>query len=78
MPDININNNKKTYSLYHHELLDRVYTIFTMYNNLIMDHENSDDILSSEEKEQMQLVLGDMYHMIGERIAKMYGEDTNG
>ena len=77
MPDININNNKKTYSLYHHELLDRVYTIFIMYNNLIMDHENSDDILSHEEKEQMSFVLGDLYQMVGERIAKMYGEYIN-
>ena len=75
MSDQQININKQ-YSLFHHELLDRLYCIMGMYNNLIIDHENDEDILSKEEKEQMSFVLSDLYEMVGERIYKLYdGED---
>ena len=77
MPEININNNKKTYSLSHHELLDRVYIIVDMYNNLIVDHVGDEDILSKEEKDQMSFVLGDLYQLVAERIGKFYGEDND-
>ena len=74
---ININNTNKQYSLFHHELLDRLYCVMSMYNNLIIDHENDEDILSKEEKEQMSFVLSDLYQMVGERIAKMYRGDID-
>lgn len=77
MTEININNNKKIYSLSHHELLDRIYIIVDMYNNLIVDHLGDEDILSKEEKDQMSFVLGDLYQLVGERIGKFYGEENN-
>lgn len=75
MTEININN-KEPYSLFRHELLDRLYTIVEMFDILIVNHENDEDILSSEEKGQMSLVLNDLYQMVGERIYKKY-EDNN-
>lgn len=77
MQEININNNKKTYSLSHHELLDRLYILIETYNTLIVNHENDEDILSKEEKDQMSFVLGDLYQLVGERIGNFYGEDNN-
>jgi len=73
---INIDNNKP-YSLFHHELLDRLYCIMEMYDALITKHEGDDEILSMDEKEQMALVLGDLYQMVGNRVCKSYGEDDN-
>ena len=75
MTEININN-KEPYSLFHNELLDRLYTIVEMFDILIVNHENDEDILNSEEKGQMSLVLNDLYQMVGERIYKLYGEDN--
>lgn len=43
-----------------------------IYNTLIVDHTNDEEILSSEEKDQMSLVLGDLYQMVGDRIYKLY------
>ena len=60
---ININN---------YLLLDRLDCIISMYDNLIVSHENDEEILSSDEKEQMSLVLGDLYQMVGDRICKLY------
>lgn len=74
MTEININN-KEPYSLFHHELLDRLYTIVEMFDILIVNHENDEDILSSEEKGQMSLVLNDLYQMVGERIYKKYEDN---
>lgn len=74
---ININNTNKQYSLFHHELLDRLYCVMSMYNNLIVDHENDEEILSKEEKEQMSFVLSDLYQMVGERIYKLYEGENN-
>lgn len=68
-------NNK--YSLFHHELLDRLYCVMSIYNNLILDHENDEDILPKEEKEQMSFVLSDLYEMVGERIYKLYEGENN-
>lgn len=74
---ININNNNKQYSLFHHELLDRLYCVMQTYNTLIVDHTNDEEILSPEEKDQMSLVLGDLYQMVGERICKLYEGENN-
>ena len=60
---ININN---------YILLDRLSNMIDIYNTLIVDHMNDEEILSSEEKEQMSLVLGDLYQMVGDRIYKLY------
>ena len=76
MTEININN-KEPYSLFHHELLDRLYTIVEMFDILIVNHENDEDILNSEEKGQMSLVLNDLYQMVGERIYKLYEGESN-
>ena len=76
MTEININN-KEPYSLFHHELLDRLYTIVEMFDILIVNHENDEDILNSEEKSQMSLVLNDLYQMVGERIYKKYDGENN-
>lgn len=70
-------NIKKEYSLFHHELLDRLYCVMQTYNTLIVDHMNDEEILSSEEKEQMSLVLGDLYQMVGDRICKLYEGENN-
>jgi hypothetical protein len=70
-------NIKKEYSLFHHELLDRLYCVMEMYNTLIVDHTNDEEILSSEEKDQMSLVLGDLYQMVGDRIYKLYEGENN-
>lgn len=67
---ININN---------YILLDRLSNIIDIYNIIILDHENDEEILSKEEKEQMLFVLSDLYEMVGERIYKLYeGENNNG
>ena len=76
MTEININN-KEPYSLFHHGLLDRLYTIVEMFDILIVNHENDEDILNSEEKGQMSLVLNDLYQMVGERIYKLYEGESN-
>ena len=60
---ININN---------YILLDRLSNMIDIYNTLIVDHMNDEEILSSEEKDQMSLVLGDLYQMVGDRIYKLY------
>ena len=60
---ININN---------YILLDRLSNMIDIYNTLIVDHTNDEEILSSEEKDQMSLVLGDLYQMVGDRIYKLY------
>jgi hypothetical protein len=60
---ININN---------YILLDRLSNMIDIYNTLIVDHTNDEEILSSEEKDQMSLVLGDLYQMVGDRICKLY------
>ena len=65
---ININN---------YILLDRLDCIISMYDNLIVNHENDEEILSSDEKEQMSLVLEDLYQMVGDRICKLYGNEYN-
>ena len=70
-------NIKKEYSLFHHELLDRLYCVMQTYNTLIVDHMNDEEILSAEEKDQMSLVLGDLYQMVGDRICKLYGGENN-
>ena len=66
---ININN---------YILLDRLSNMIDIYNTLIVDHVNDEEILSSEEKEQMSLVLGDLYQMVGDRIYKLYEGENNG
>ena len=67
---ININN---------YILLDRLSNIIDIYNIIILDHENDEEILSKEEKDQMSFVLSDLYEMVGERICKLYnGENNNG
>ena len=66
---ININN---------YILLDRLSNMIDIYNTLIVDHTNDEEILSSEEKEQMSLVLGDLYQMVGDRIYKLYEGENNG
>ena len=65
---ININN---------YILLDRLDCIISMYDNLIVNHENDEEILSSDEKEQMSLVLEDLYQMVGDRICKLYEGENN-
>lgn len=65
---ININN---------YILLDRLSNIIDIYNIIILDHENDEEILSKEEKEQMSLVLSDLYEMVGERIYKLYEGENN-
>ena len=60
---ININN---------YILLDRLSNMIDIYDTLIVDHMNDEEILSSEEKDQMSLVLGDLYQMVGDRICKLY------
>ena len=66
---ININN---------YILLDRLSNMIDIYNTLIVDHTNDEEILSSEEKDQMSLVLGDLYQMVGDRIYKLYEGENNG
>lgn len=66
---ININN---------YILLDRLSNMIDIYNTLIVDHVNDEEILSSEEKDQMSLVLGDLYQMVGDRIYKLYEGENNG
>ena len=66
---ININN---------YILLDRLSNMIDIYNTLIVDHMNDEEILSSEEKDQMSLVLGDLYQMVGDRIYKLYEGENNG
>lgn len=66
---ININN---------YILLDRLSNMIDIYNTLIVDHMNDEEILSSEEKDQMSLVLGDLYQMVGDRICKLYEGENNG
>lgn len=65
---ININN---------YILLDRLSNMIDIYNTLIVDHTNDEEILSSEEKDQMSLVLGDLYQMVGDRIYKLYEGENN-
>ena len=65
---ININN---------YILLDRLSNMIDIYNTLIVDHTNDEEILSSDEKEQMSLVLEDLYQMVGDRICKLYGNEYN-
>ena len=65
---ININN---------YILLDRLSNMIDIYNTLIVDHVNDEEILSAEEKEQMSLVLGDLYQMEGDRIYKLYEGENN-
>ena len=65
---ININN---------YILLDRLSNMIDIYNTLIVDHTNDEEILSSEEKDQMSLVLGDLYQMVGDRIYKLYEGESN-
>ena len=65
---ININN---------YILLDRLSNMIDIYNTLIVDHTNDEEILSSEEKDQMSLVLGDLYQMVGDRICKLYDGENN-
>ena len=60
---ININN---------YILLDRLSNMIDIYNTLIVDHMNDEEILSTEEKDQMSLVLGDLYQMVGDRICNLY------
>ena len=60
-------------NVFHHELLDRLYIIMDMYNSYIVEHD-SDDILSKEEKEQMQKLLWDQYQLVGQRTFER-GED---
>ena len=66
---ININN---------YILLDRLSNMIDIYTTLIVDHTNDEEILSSEEKDQMSLVLGDLYQMVGDRIYKLYEGENNG
>ena len=66
---ININN---------YILLDRLSNMIDIYNTLIVDHMNDEEILSSEEKDQMSLVLGDLYQMVGDRICKLYEGENDG
>lgn len=66
---ININN---------YILLDRLSNMIDIYNTLIVDHTNDEEILSSEEKDQMSLVLGDLYQMVGDRIYKLYEGENDG
>lgn len=66
---ININN---------YILLDRLSNMIDIYNTLIVDHTNDNEILSAEEKDQMSLVLGDLYQMVGDRIYKLYEGENNG
>ena len=66
---ININN---------YILLDRLSNMIDIYNTIIVDHKNDEEILSSEEKDQMSLVLGDLYQMVGDRIYKLYEGENNG
>ena len=66
---ININN---------YILLDRLSNMIDIYNTLIVDHTNDEEILSIVEKEQMSLVLGDLYQMVGDRIYKLYEGESNG
>ena len=65
---ININN---------YILLDRLSNMIDIYNTLIVDHTNDEEILSLEEKYQMSLVLGDLYQMVGDRICKLYEGENN-
>lgn len=62
----NLKKTNTTTNLFHHELLDRLYIIMDMYNSYIVEHD-SDDILSKEEKEQMQKLLWDQYELVGQR-----------
>ena len=66
---ININN---------YILLDRLSNMIDIYNTLIVDHTNDEEILSTVEKDQMSLVLGDLYQMVGDRICKLYEGENNG
>ena len=63
---------KKQININNYLLLDRLYCVMNMYDNLIVNHENDEEILSESEKEQMSLVLGDLYQMVGDRIYKLY------
>lgn len=65
---ININN---------YILLDRLSNMIDIYDTLIVDHTNDEEILSESEKEQMSLVLGDLYQMVGDRIYKLYEGENN-
>ena len=62
--------NNKQININNYLLLDRLDSIMRMYNTIIVDHVNDEEILSSEEKDQMSLVLGDLYQMVGDRIYK--------
>ena len=69
---------KKQININNYLLLDRLYCVMNMYDNLIVNHENDEEILSESEKEQMSLVLGDLYQMVGDRIYKLYEGENNG
>ena len=69
---------KKQININNYLLLDRLDCVMSIYDNLIVNHENDEEILSSEEKDQMSLVLGDLYQMVGDRICKLYEGENNG
>ena len=69
---------KKQININNYLLLDRLYCVMNMYDNLIVNHENDEEILSESEKEQMSLVLGDLYQMVGDRIYKLYEGENDG
>jgi len=68
---------KKQININNYLLLDRLDCVISMYDNIIVNHENDEEILSSDEKEQMSLVLGDLYQMVGDRICKLYEGENN-
>ncbi len=68
---------KKQININNYILLDRLSNMIDIYNTLIVDHTNDEEILSTVEKEQMSLVLGDLYQMVGDRIYKLYEGESN-
>lgn len=70
--------NNKQININNYILLDRLSNMIDIYNTLIVDHVNDEEILSAEEKDQMSLVLGDLYQMVGDRIYKLYEGENNG
>jgi len=69
--------NKTQININNYILLDRLSNMIDIYNTLIVDHTNDEEILNADEKEQMSLVLGDLYQMVGDRICKLYDGENN-
>ena len=66
----NIMNLDKDRYGYYHELLDRLHCMCEIFDVTIINHD-SNDILSSEDKNRIISVIADAYQLVGNRICEV-------